>query len=142
MFTRQIKQQKEMADVTTVKLADNETVLQILKTQSKAKTSSETFETWTYVANLTPNRVIWAEQKVWPGTQGLNGGGEIPTGYYATVGHRGTLPAGVKFGLVFNDSREQLPTTRKFVFAFDLPAGKVRTHTPILILDVLNSVDC
>lgn len=47
-------------------------------------------------------------------------------GYYAVPKQQGTLPQGVKWGIVYADGDET--TARKWVVAFDTTAGKVNNR--------------
>lgn len=115
----------EVAAAAPVQLEENESVSKMLGTESKAADSS--FRMESYIANLTTTAIYMGEHKQYNG-QGSLYQGPIPSGYYIVSTHMGTLPAGTKFGLVYYDAQEQLPTTRKFIIAFDSPTDKVRTY--------------
>lgn len=110
-------------DVSVVEL---EATLQKLETE--VTPSSDTFVMTTVYSNRTAKPMYpVGEQKLWPGT--------VPGSYPIIVqptanvsgSHIATLPppAGVKFGRVYADAQDELPTTRKFIVAFDSAAGKV-----------------
>ncbi|XP_074281328.1 uncharacterized protein LOC141606190 [Silene latifolia] len=89
--------------------------------EDKETRSSQELVMQTNIRNFSKGRVHQIERHFWHGRT-LTNYPPLPVNTGVNTRQQGTLPQGVKFGMVYADGDDT--TARKFVVAFDSPAGK------------------
>ncbi|XP_021744685.1 uncharacterized protein LOC110710664 [Chenopodium quinoa] len=117
------------AEVVTVEDVEIDMEAKAKEYDTQTRADGDDYQLTTDVKNFSKHRVDKVETHFWHGRT-LNNFPGLPVNTGAAMRQAGTLPEGVKWGIVYADGDQA--SNRKFIVAVHGPTGKVTYHNVLL----------